>query len=541
MPENYPVGIQSFAELIGTESIYVDKTPLIYSLLQKKGIKNYFLSRPRRFGKSLLLNTFKAIFQGKQELFQGLYIYDKITWEANPIIHLSMAEISFADMGLVKALKNSLQEMARNEKVVFTEDTPGRMFRQLIQLLYEKYGKKVVVLIDEYDKPIIHGLEAGNSDVAEANRDILKNFYGALKDADDYLRFMFITGVSKFAKISIFSDLNHLTDLTLAEDYTTICGYSQVELEHYFPEGLQKLAKKYNMTMERCLAKMKDWYDGFSWDGENFLYNPFSTLQLLASAQFSNYWFATGTPTFLVRMMAEKQEYLLENLKVRPEIFETFDLRKLDYKSLLLQTGYLAIKGRVMTEEEIDYYIVSFPNKEVKESFNQMLLGDFIDKSRSDAGISVYNIRDAFVENDLKKVKLIIQAMFHSLPVHLFEKKDRDGNTKPVGENFYHAIIYLIFNLLGVKMQAEVVVFPPLPPQIGGGGGVDAVVETTEHIYLFEFKKDQSPELAIEQIKTNEYFGKYSLSNKIIHLVGVRFSLEKRGIDAENDWAEEIL
>ncbi len=533
MAENYPVGIQSFSELIGTNSIYVDKTPQIYSLLHKEGIKNYFLSRPRRFGKSLLINTFKAIFQGKQALFKGLFIYDKITWESYPIIHLSMSEIGFAgNMGLEKALKNALQEMAREEKLSFTEIDEGRMFRELIKLLYEKYQKKVVVLIDEYDKPIIHGLEAGNSEVAEANRDILKTFYGALKDADDYLRFLFITGVSKFARVSIFSDLNHLTDLTLAEDYTTICGYTQAELEHYFPEGITKLAKKTGLTRERCLEKVKEWYDGFSWDGENFLYNPFSTLQLLNSSQFFNYWFATGTPTFLVKMMANLTEYQLENLKVRPQVFDTYNLRALDYKSLLLQTGYLAVKGRIMSDGAVDYYIVGFPNKEVREAYNEMLLAEFTDNTSSDAGVSIFDIRDAFLDNDLDKVKQIIQAMFHSIPADLFEKKDKNGHIKAVGENFYHAIIYLIFNLLGVKMQAEVVV---------KGGRIDAVVETKEHIYLFEFKKDRSPELAIAQIRANQYFAKYLLSNKIIHLIGVRFSLEERGIDAEKDWAEEIV
>ncbi len=543
MSENYPVGVQSFAELIRTNCIYVDKTPHIYSLLQKEGIKNYFLSRPRRFGKSLLISTIKAVFEGKKELFQGFYIYDKIEWESYPIIHLSMSDMNFVDLGLKEALSRSIKNIAKNENVFLPEYPQSSLLRELLELLYKKYQKKVVILIDEYDKPIIHGLEAGNSEVAEKNRDILKSFYAGLKDADDYLRFLFITGVSRFARVSIFSDLNHLTDLTLAEDYTTICGYSQAEVEHYFPEGLEKLVKKYKITKEMLHTKMKDWYDGFSWDGENFLYNPFSTLQLLNSSQFSNYWFATGTPTFLVRMMAEKQEYLVENMRVSPEIFETYDLRRLDYKSLMLQTGYLTIKKRVMIEEQVDYYVVSFPNKEIKESFNKLLLADFIDSTSSDTGVSIYNVREAFQENDLTKVKQIIQAMFHSLPVELFEKKDKNGVIKPVGENFYHAIIYLIFNLLGVKMQAEVSV---------KGGKIDAMVETAEHIYLFEFKKDRSPELAIDQIKKNQYFAKYLFppmspqfggkkGGKIIHLVGVRFSMEERGIDAEKDWAEEVL
>ena len=532
MAENYPVGIQHFAELIQKKGIYVDKTPHIYNLLTKGIVKSYFLSRPRRFGKSLLVSTLDEIFKGNKELFQGLYIYDKISWEKFPIIYLSMSETGFQSLGLEKALSNYLNEHAKNENLTLGETDLGRMFRELIILLNEKYGKKVVLLVDEYDKPIIYGLDTNNADLAEKNRDIMKNFYAILKDLDKYIGFLFITGVSKFAKVSIFSDLNHLTDISLHKEYTTICGYTQVELEHYFPEGIQKLADAYNMTREKCLSKMKEWYDGFSWDGINYLYNPFSTLQLLASSQFGNYWFSTGTPTFLIKLLNEAIEYKLEGIKVHPLIFDSFNLQKLDVKSVMLQTGYLTIKGKGETEGFIDYYLVGFPNKEVSESFNEMLLGGFLDYTPSATGVSIYEIRTAFQQNDLDSVKMIIQTMFHSLPVELFEKKDRNGKIKPVGENFYHAIIYLIFNLLGVKMKAEVVV---------QNGRVDAVVETAEHLYLFEFKKDESPEKAIEQIKTNKYFGQYLLSNKIIHLIGVRFSLAEKGIDAEKDWKEEIL
>jgi hypothetical protein len=532
MAENYPVGIQHFSKLRENGAIYVDKTPIIYGLIRKKTNSVYFLSRPRRFGKSLLVSTLKEIFEGNKALFQGLYIYDKIDWEKYPVIQLSMSETGFQSLGLEEALKNYLNEHARRENLVFIEKDLGRMFRELIILLSEKYQKQVVILVDEYDKPIIHGLEADSSELAEINRDIMKAFYGGLKDVDNYIRFLFITGVSKFARVSIFSDLNHLTDISLHKEYATICGYTQTELEHYFPEGIQKLANDYDMTRERCLIKIKEWYDGFSWDGINFMYNPFSTLRLLESSQFSNYWFSTGTPTFLVKLLNNALEYKLENIKVRPNVFDSFDLQKLDYISILLQTGYLSIKGKSVTEGEIDYYLVSYSNKEVKESFNEMLLGGYLDYTPSATGVSIYEIRTAFQENDLDSVKMIIQTMFHSLPVELFEKKDRNGKIKPVGENFYHAIIYLIFNLLGVKMKAEVVV---------QNGRVDAVVETAEHLYLFEFKKDESPEKAIEQIKTNKYFGQYLLSNKIIHLIGVRFSLAEKGIDAEKDWKEEIL
>lgn len=530
MAENYPVGIQTFSEIIRREFTYVDKTPLIHSLIDIRKSNAYFLSRPRRFGKSLLISTLKSIFEGNQALFKGLYIYDKIEWIKYPIIHLSMTDINFEKHGLEKALFWACERLAKKEGVeIAGKQSP---LRELLSAMYEKYQQQVVILIDEYDKPIVHYLEDGNTEMSEKNRDIMKGFYSGIKDADAQIRFLFITGVSKFAKVSIFSDLNHLLDLTLDENYTTLCGYTQVELEHYFPEGISKIAHKYDMTRERCLQKMKDWYDGFSWDGVNFLYNPFSTLRLLASSQFSNYWFSTGTPTFLVNMMRRDLEYKLENIKVRPSVFETFDLKNVDFISILLQTGYLSIKNTVMREGEVDYYLVGFSNKEVKESFNEMLIGEYLKLTPSDAGVSVYEIRAAFEENNLEKVKQIIQAMFRSLPAELFEKKGQEGNVKPVGENFYHAIIYLIFNLLQVKMQAEVSV---------QNGRIDAVVETAEHIYLFEFKKDRSPEEAIEQIQKNQYFGKYLLSKKKIHLIGVRFSLEARGIDAEKDWKEVIV
>ncbi|MFN0203737.1 MAG: AAA family ATPase, partial [Bacteroidia bacterium] len=291
MIEKYPVGIQTFSEVIRHNAVYVDKTAHILSLLTSNTKKSYFLSRPRRFGKSLLISTLKALFEGKQPLFQGLYIYDKMEWKTYPIIHLSMSDINFENLGLEKALKLECNRLAKKENVELVGNKSP--LRELLEALYLKYEQQVVILIDEYDKPIIHGLEAGNSSEAEKNRDIMKSFYGGLKDADAQLRFLFITGVSKFAKVSIFSDLNHLTDISLDENYATLCGYTQEELEHYFPQGIEKLAKKYGMTQERCLAKIKDWYDGFSWDGENFMYNPFSTLQLFSSSQFSNYWFST--------------------------------------------------------------------------------------------------------------------------------------------------------------------------------------------------------------------------------------------------------
>lgn len=523
----YPVGIQSFERLRKEGRLYVDKTSFIYDLVRAGGSPVYFLSRPRRFGKSLLINTLKAIFEGKKELFKGLYIEDKIEWESYPIIHLSMDAIGSNEIGLYEALKKELASIEKEHGLnIEKTESLGVLFRELISALHKKYDKQVAILVDEYDKPITHGLEKDDVSLAEKNRDIMKNLYGGLKSMDDSIRFLFITGISKFAKVSIFSDLNHLTDISLDKRFAAICGYTQTELEQYFEEGIHALAEENELTYQACLDKLKYWYNGFSWDAKTFVYNPFSTLKLLESRQFHNYWFETGTPTFLVKMLSRETVYKMQGLKVNAQHFEAFDFQRLDYKTLLLQTGYLTLK-KALTDDRFE---ASYPNKEVEQAFEWMLLGEYLHDSPGNIGINIYDIRDAFLDNDLDLVMKIIETMFHSLPAELFSKKDKSGNIKAVSENFYHAIIYLIFNLLGIKMQAEVSVKE---------GRIDALVETQEHIYVFEFKKDESPELALGQIEAREYMKQYSLSPKTIHLIGVRFSLETRGIH-QADWATKI-
>ena len=523
--ENYSLGVQTFERLIDENRIYVDKTELICQLVQESQEFVYFFSRPRRFGKSLLISTLKTLFEGKKEYFKGLYIYDKIEWKKFPVIHISMTKIGGSKVGLENALSHELHSQAKAENIVLVEEELNLQFEELIASLSEKYASKVVILIDEYDKPITQGLEFDGVDLAIKNRDIMKNFYSGLKDMDNSIRFLFITGISKFTRVSIFSELNHLTDITLDDRYANLCGYTQAEMEHYFPVGIEKLAKKNNLTKEECLAQIKEWYDGFSWDGTNFVYNPFSSLRLFASLTFSNYWFESGTPTFLIKRLKDAEQVQLENLQLDASIYNTFDLRNLNTLSLLIQTGYLSIKEKLDT----DFYRFGITNQEVRNSFNKMLLGEYLSIDGSVTGASIYAIRDAFVENNVKKVIDIIETLFKSVPSHLFSKKNANGKYSSVGENFYHAVIYLVFNLLGVKMKAEVAI---------RDGRVDAVVETNEHIYLFEFKKNTTPQTAIQQMITNDYAGKYTLSGKIIHLVGVSFSLRKRGLNA---WEEKVL
>ena len=518
--EQYSLNTQTFSRLIAENRIYVDKTELIYNLVKEGHEFIYFLSRPRRFGKSLLISTLKSIFEGEKELFKGLYIYDKINWKPYPVIHISMTDIDFTNLGLWKALEIRLHEIATEHEISLNAETENLQFKTLIKELYKKYQAKVVILIDEYDKPITHGLEFDSIALAVQNRDIMKSFYSGLKDMDDYLRFIFITGISKFTRVSIFSELNHVTDITLDERYANLCGYTQAELVHYFPIGIKNICTKYNITEEECLAKIKDWYDGFSWDGKNFVYNPFSTLRLLASSQFSNYWFESGTPTFLIKRLRAAEQVQLENLRLSSGIYNTFDLRNLDTLTLLIQTGYLTIKEKI----DDDFYRFELSNQEVRNSFNEMLLGEYLSINGSIAGASIFSIRDAFLQNDLPQVIKIIETLFKAMPSHLFSKQNAKGTYTSVGENFYHAIIYLIFNILGVKMKAEVMV---------KGGRIDAEVQTAENVYLFEFKKDNRPETAIAQMEANNYAAKYRLLHKHIYLIGASFSLEKRGLD---DW-----
>ena len=526
--ENYSLNVQTFERLIHENRIYVDKTELISQLVREGGNFVYFLSRPRRFGKSLLISTLKAIFEGKKELFEGLYIYDKIKWKSFPVIHISMSDIDFIKLGLEEAIQKCLREIANEHEFQLLEETPNTQFKELIKKLTQKYQTQVVVLIDEYDKPITQGLEFDGVELAIKNRDIMKSFYSGMKDMDTFFRFIFITGISKFTRVSIFSELNHITDITLDKRYVNLCGYTQAELEKYFPKGIAQLAENEGISKEECLQKIKDWYDGFSWDGKNFVYNPFSTLRLFDSHQFSNYWFESGTPTFLIKMMRKLATFDLDTIEVRDSTFSTHDLRNLNMYSLLLQTGYLSLKQRISDGEDA-YFVASFPNKEVRQSFNEMFLGDYLDMDGGITGVNIFKIKDAFLANDVKRVLQIIETLFKAVPSHLFSKQNAKGKYSSVGENFYHAIIYLIFNLLGVKMKAEVVV---------RDGRVDAVVETQAHIYLFEFKKNLSPSTAIQQMIDNDYAGKYALSGKIIHLIGVSFSLRKRGLNA---WEEKVL
>lgn len=521
----YPTTTQSFEVIRHGKAIYIDKTSFIMPLLSSIYESCFFLSRPRRFGKSLFLDTLEQFFLGKKELFEGLYIYDKVSWESYPVIRLSLDGIGFFGRDLEEALYEYLLNQARKYLIELTAKNSPTAFAELIEKLYALTGKQVVILIDEYDKPIIQYLESSEIATAELNRDILKSFYGVLKSSGKYLRFTFITGVSKIARVSIFSDLNHLHDLTLDPDFATICGFTKEEILTYCKEGIEELAKIEGKTQDAILEKIKFWYDGFSWNAIDFVYNPFSFMRLLSNMRFENYWFESGTPTFLVRLVKQKKEFMLNNIKVSKYLYNWYDFKNLDYISIMLQTGYLTFKKHIAD----DLYIVGFPNKEVEMAFSQMLLEDYLHLPMQHAAVTIYDIQQSLIEDDIEKMILIIGNMFKTLPHQFFtesyEVKDKNGTVKTVekavGESFYHAVIYLIFNILGVKMNVEV---------SSQEGRIDAVVETQSHIYLFEFKKNRKAEIAIQQIQQHKYAYRFTLSKKKIKLVGLTFSLQKKGI-----------
>ena len=524
---NYPTTSHYFPIIINSGAIYVDKTQFIVPLLERQASSNFFLSRPRRFGKSLFVSALEQVFLGNKDLFKGLYIYDKIQWDAYnyPVIRLSLDRIGFTDIGLEKALFEAVQRIADSQDIILKSTSYSTRFSELIENLYLKHQKKVVILIDEYDKPIINYVEKEDSTQAETNRNILKSFYGILKDNGQYLRFVFITGVSKFSKVSIFSDLNYFSDLTLDTRYATMCGFTEAEVRQYCPQGLIDLAEKENVTVEAIVDKIRFWYNGFSWNAEDFVYNPYSTMRLMDSLQFKNYWFETGTPTFLVKLLNKTYQYQLKDIKLNSSIYEWYDLKELDYLSIMLQTGYLTFKKHLGE----DYYIASYPNKEVENAFCEMLLGGYLHKHPARMSVTVLDIYEAFERHDIEKVIEILTDMFDTLPSQFFHEDreviDAQGNkkivSKAVGESFYHAVIYLVFNILGIRMPVEV---------SSKQGRIDAVVETAGYIYIFEFKKDTKAKAAIDQIKEKNYAQLYGLSKKQIYLIGVSFSIQKKGI-----------
>jgi Predicted AAA-ATPase/PD-(D/E)XK nuclease superfamily len=505
MSQKYPVGIQDFSEVRTGGYVYVDKTPFIDTLINQG--KFYFLSRPRRFGKSLFLSALYYLFQGRKDLFGGLYIEDKWDWTvANPVIKISFSNIGHKNLGLEKAIQITLDDTAKCYDVVFTKETIDQKFKELIQILHAQHGQ-VVVLIDEYDKPIIDYL-GGDTTKAIENRDILKAFYSILKDADPHLKLVFITGVSKFSKVSIFSDLNNLNDLTIDPGFEGCCGITQTELETYFKEELTVFDP----------LKIKQWYNGYNWGGGISIYNPFSLLNFFGKKVFQNYWFATGTPTFLINLSKKQHLYNFENSKVSPLQLSAYDIEKLQLLPLMFQTGYLTIKEY---DEEVGVYTLDYPNKEVRQSYLEMLFDSYNEDEMASGRVLSVDLRNILLKCELDKLQSFFNTLFKSIPYEVWQKEN---------EHFYHALIHLTFRLLGIYVESQVQT---------SDGRIDALVQLNDYVYAFEFKLDGSAQEAFQQIKTKGYLQPYQHQGKQCIGIGVNFSKELKKIE-EILW-EEII
>ena len=372
--------------------------------------------------------------------------------------------------------------------------------------------KGIVLLIDEYDKPIIDYLD--NIPQAKEHQKILKSFYSIIKDSDEYIRLLLITGVSKFSKVSIFSELNNLNDITLDRHYASLTGITQEELESQFQPYLKENREVLGLNQEDLLARIKEWYNGYSWDGKTFLYNPFSILNFFQKSDFLNFWFSTGTPTFLIQQLTSKNFYKVGKAEVGQVAFESFNIENIDLYSLLFQTGYLTIKS----VEEFGLYKLDYPNREVKDSMLQHMVAGFSHNSYTQTTPIVLRLRKAFLANDLDRVLEIINGLFSSIPSQIFIKEK---------EAYYHSIVYLVFQYLGQFIDAEVNT---------SVGRIDAVVQTDSHVYVIEFKLDESAEAALAQIREKGYADKYLSSGKSVLALGINFSSEKKTV---KEWKTE--
>ena len=510
--------VYSFEKLRTEDYLYVDKTEFIWKLINPAG-ESYFFSRPRRFGKSLTLSTLKAVFEGKKELFKGLAIYDKpYDWKPYPIIHLSFGDynvMSDAVRELPDYLMAKVQRIAQEYSIPLEGGTPGLCFGYLIDQLYKR--DQVVILVDEYDKPILDNISSPH--VKEIQK-CLKGFYSVLKDRNTQERLLFVTGVSKFSHVSLFSDLNNLTDITMDARYATMLGYTQEELEANFGDRIAAVAGDRNL--DEFKDEIKAWYNGYRFHSTSAtVYNPVSLAKFFESGgEFNNYWFSTGTPSFLLEVI-KKQRFNFEevlNTPVSNFAFDAYEIDRINPLTLLLQTGYLTIDSAVKRYGDTVYRL-RFPNLEVKGSFETYLTGYCSGLRTDQVKDSVYKLADAVTAGDVDGFMEAMKVFFAQLPYDVHLKN----------ENNFHLLFFSIFMLLGISIEAE---------SRTNEGRIDAVASNEGFVFVFEFKLDKTRELALDQIKNRDYFRRYLNSGKKIFLVGVNFDMECGQIQ---DWTSQAV
>ena len=515
--KNITSSVYSFDDLIQGNFLYVDKTEYIWRLVSPAKAM-YFLSRPRRFGKSLTLSTLKAVFEGKKEQFKGLAIYDKpYDWKPYPVIHLDMNGRDFSTLEKMEdRFRQMLREQAEFHGITLKGSSSDTMFHELIKTLHDKAGD-VVILLDEYDKPILNNISHANvSEFLSA----LKAFYSVIKEKSGMLRFAFVTGVSKFCHVSLFSDLNNLTDITMDARYAAMLGYTQEEVETYFADRIEQASGQLNTPKDQLLPKIKAWYDGYRFhEDAPSVYNPVSLAEFFnKSFEFNNYWFSTGTPSFLLELiMKSKFDFQVSlNTPVSSSFFNAFEITDLDPLVLLFQTGYLTIDRKEQrqvpfTEKVISEYYLRFPNLEVEESFNNSLLAYCTTIRKQDSQELLLKLITAVGTGDADGFMKLFQSVFAGIPYNIHVKD----------EHYYQTVCYVICDLLDLLVQAEVCT---------NNGRIDMMVAAGDWIYVIEFKLNRSADEAMKQIEHKEYAMKYRKDGKKIMLIGVNFDFHAGNI-----------
>lgn len=516
MKKKLPIGKTTFKDIRDPKEnyVYIDKTELAYQLINSGTY--YFLSRPRRFGKSLFVDTLAEIFKGSKELFEGLAIYDKWDWNnVFPVINISFGSGSYTDDILIF---KEFARIFRENNEVHGLDIPFQQledskesFVLLIQSCFKKYNKKVVILIDEYDKLILDNIHFEDKTMSKKGRSVLKNFYSALKDNDKYLQFVFLTGVSKFSKLNLFSGLNNIEDITLKKEFATITGYTHGDLQREFADYLEGVD----------LNEVKLWYNGYNYFGEP-IYNPFDILLFLSNnCQFSNYWWETGNPSFLVEMLKKGQYYLpdLENITVDKETLSAFDVEYIDIVALLWQTGYLTFDKEIKKSRRT-YYKMKVPNYEISYSLNNLFFNYLVNYEGHAEKVQL-GAEDALLEKDFDLFKKQVYTMFAGIPTDNY-RKNNIGDY----EGYYASVMYSFMASMAFITIAE---------DTGNKGRADMTLIGLDEIFVLEFKVDAGEETALKQIEERKYYEKYLCQQKDIYLIGIRFNSEKRNIE-ELEW-----
>ena len=516
----YPIGIQDFESIISGGYTYVDKTALVYRLVTEGKI--YFLSRPRRFGKSLLVSTLKAYFKGKKELFKGLAIDELETeWVKYPVFHIDFNGSNFTKPYV---LEEVIEKFLSDQEYIYgrnlnSQDT-GSRFKDILKAAHQKTGKRAVVLIDEYDKPLLDVLDTGFSIVVDGekrlledhHRNILKGFYSVFKGADEHLQFVLLTGVTKFSQVSVFSGFNQPSDISMSRDYEALCGITEEELYRYFEEPIKEMAEVYRYTEEGMKERLKRQYDGYHFGYRmTDIYNPFSILNAFSKMQIGDYWFSTGTPTYLIRLLNHTQENLNELTGKYYDPSQFIDYRADVEKPLpmIYQSGYLTIKDVKMDRNT---YLLDFPNNEVKKGFVTMVTADYL-KTGLKTNNWVQDTVDALEAGDLEQFRKLLTSFLADIPYTMRRKE-----TERERERYFHYTFYLLMRMVSCytvyteKQQSE--------------GRVDCIVETPDYIYIFEFKLDGTADEALAQIEEKGYARPYEADKRKLFKVGTVFSSE---------------